>query len=327
VLLAAALAIAGDTAVSRAEALLSKGDFAGAAALLEPATAAGSRDPEAYIMLAVARVNLNQPQAAVEVCERGMAAIPKSARLERYYADLLVETAPKSEIEPRLERALAADPGSAVLQKALGRFLLAKNPQDARAEKLLSNAAGVLANDPDAHYAYGQWACLNQRQAVCIAEMRRALDFTEPANRQARVQANTFIAIAEESLGHADAAGAAYRSALEVNREMAPFNPSAAFLYVKFLLGAAEDAQARSLVEEILKRAPEFAPARFERAKALFRDGSAERAATEAELALQNATSDKTDLRAMHSFLVKTYSVLGREADAARHQAWVEANR
>lgn len=312
---------------AQAGALLDKHDYGAAAVLLDKAAAASSRDPEVYLMLAVARLNLRGPEPALEACERGMKAAPGSARLEGYYADLLVQTAPKAEVQSRLARALAARPRSGVLQKALGKVLLEASPQDSRTESLLRNAAQLLPDDPDAHYSYGEWACLHEKPALCLAQMQKALSLAPASNGRARLGANTFIGMTEESLGHFEAAGRAYRAALEANRALTPFNPDPAFLYVKFLESRSEEAAAAALVEEILARAPRFAPARFERAKALFRESSPEKAAEEAETALQDSKGDKTELRAMHAFLVKTYSALGREDDAARHQAWVEANR
>ena len=312
---------------AQAGALLEKNDFAAAAALLEKAAAAPSRDPEIYIMLAVARLNLHGTEPALEACERGMKAAPGSARLESYYADLLAQKAPPAEVRSRLERALAARPRSGVHQKALGKALLAADPQDGRVESLLKSAAQLLPGDADAHYSYGQWACLHEKPELCVAQMRKALALTPASNGSARLGTNTFIAMTEERLGQLEEAARAYKAALEAGRALTPFNPDPPFLYVKFLLSRSDDAAAAAVVEEILTRAPRFAPARFERAKALFRDGSSEKAAEEAETALRDSTGDQADQRAMHAFLVKTYSALGREEDAARHQAWVEANR
>jgi tetratricopeptide (TPR) repeat protein len=312
---------------SQAEDLLKRGEFARAAELLEPAAAAPARDPEIYIMLAVARLNLNQPQAAIEACERGLGAAPRSPRLERYYAGLVVAKAPNDEIAPRLERALKDDPASGVLQKALGTFLLRSRNPEGRAGDLLRNAVAQLPRDADAHFSYGQWACVTQKQALCIEEMQKALALADASNYDVKVQANTFIAITEQKRDRPEAARAAYERALQANRKLTPFSPDAAFLYVKFLLERSEDATARTLAEEILTRAPSFAPARFERAKALFHDGSPEKAAEEGEASLESSSGEKPDLRAMHAFLVKVYTTLGRDADAARHQAWVEANR
>jgi predicted Zn-dependent protease len=278
-------------------------------------------------MLAIARLNLKQPQAAIEACELGLEAVPKSPRLERYYADLVLEKAPNEEAAMRLERALKGDPTSGVLQKAMAKLLLRSRTPDARAGDLLRSAVAQLPRDPDAHFSYGQWACLAQKQALCIEEMNKTLALAGPSNHDARVQANTFIAITEQKLDRPAAARAAYERALEANRKLTPFSPDAAFLYVKFLLERSEDGAAHTLSEEILTRAPRFAPARFERAKALFHDGSPEKAAEEAELALEASQGEKADLRAMHAFLVKVYNALGRDGDAARHQAWVEANR
>ncbi len=322
-----AIAMAADPVLKQAGALLDTQDYAGAAALLENAAKASSRDPEVYLMLAVARMNLRQPQGAVDACDRGLKTAPGSARLESYCTGLLVQAVAPAEIVAHLDGALAAHPGSGVLKKALGKALLETSPNDVRVEALLRTAATALPADPDAHYSYGQWACMHEKSAVCITEMQKTLSLSEPSNFRASLGANTFIAMAEESQEHFDAAARAYRAALDANRRLTPFNPDPAFQYVRFLQTRSEDETAAALVEEILRRAPHFAPARFERAKALFREGLAKEAAKEAETCLEDSTGDKTELRAIRSFLVKTYSVLGQEADAARHQAWVEANR
>ncbi len=315
----------GEGAIS-ASALLDKGDYAGAASVLEKTAAAKSRNPEIYLMLAVARLNLRSPDGAAQACDDGLKSAPGSSRLENYCAALFLQIVPKPDRAARLELALKTNSKSGPLQKALGKALLESSPEDPRVGTVLEGAASALPRDPDAHYSYGEWACMHQRTDTCIAEMRKALSLADASNYRARLGANTFIAMTEEGRGNLDAAARAYQAALDANRKLEHFNPDPAFLYAKFLQ-AKDDAAAGALVEEILQRAPGFAPARFERAKALFRDGSPDKAAAEAEQALSESRGEKTELRAIHSFLVKAYSVLGREIDAAAHQAWVEANR
>ena len=134
------------------------------------------------------------------------------------------------------------------------------------------------------------------------------------------------IGVAQDRLGKAEEARAAFERALTAYRRLEPPKPDVPYQYVKFLMDQGEGADAERVNAVILSRNPEFAPSHLEQAKFLFRARSREEAIAEAHLALERATADRTQLRAIHSFLVKAYSSLGREKEAQTHQEWVDAH-
>jgi hypothetical protein len=93
------------------------------------------------------------------------------------------------------------------------------------------------------------------------------------------------------------------------------------------LIDQGESADAQRVNAVILSRNPEFAPSHMEQAKFLFRAGKRDEAVAEALIALGIPTADRTQLRAIHSFLVKAYTSLGREKEAQTHQDWVDAHQ
>jgi tetratricopeptide (TPR) repeat protein len=316
-----------DSNFPAAEAYLAKGDYAKAVEALELALRAGpKRDPELYMMLAVARLNLADRAGAVEACERGLEAFPGSARILGYYVNLLPEALPASEVLAKLERAWRQSPDSPLLQKALGKAFLGARIQDPRVGQWLASARKALPRDPEAQFLYGQWACVNEREAVCVDVLHQALALTPADNFTAHLLAEGLIAVAEDRLDHPENAKHAFDRALAANRKLNPPRPEVPYQYVKFLLGRNEHAAAARVVDEILSQSPSFAPAHLDRAKLLFRESQPERALDEAMLALKYSEPDKAQLRAIHSFLVKTCSTLGRDKEAQEHQDWVDAN-
>jgi predicted Zn-dependent protease len=103
--------------------------------------------------------------------------------------------------------------------------------------------------------------------------------------------------------------------------------PDVPYQYVRFLIDRGESADAERVNAVILSRNPEFAPSHLEQAKFLFRAGKRDDGVQEALTALERSTADRTQLRAIHSFLVKAYSSLGREKEAQKHQEWVDAHQ
>jgi len=281
-------------------------------------------DPEAYVMLATARLNLGEKKKAIEACEQGLDTYPKSARLQRYYVSLLRVAAGKEETKAKLEQCLTRQPNSAVYLKAFGELLMEENPTGQRAEELLAAAAKAAPSDAEAHYLYGKLACVNNNEELCIAELSKAHALA-PGDYEAGMQIYTMIGIAEDNLNRPAEAEAAFQKALKFNEKLASPSPYAAFQYAVFLANRRRDVDAQRLVDDVLKSAPTYGPAHFERAKFLAKQRNMEQAATEAELALKYAGNDKTQLRTLHAFLAKTCSALGRLEEAKVHRDWVEA--
>ncbi|HVF28179.1 MAG TPA: tetratricopeptide repeat protein, partial [Pyrinomonadaceae bacterium] len=203
--------------VRAAESHIRQKNYAKAIEILEPFVQTHPRfDAEVYVMLAVSRVNLGEKEKAVAACERGLEVFPNSRRLEEFYVSLLQTVANRAEIKERLEARLTQNPQSRVLMKSLGQILLDENPLNPRAEQLLMTAAAKSPQDAEAHYLYGQWACLNNKESLCLDALRKALALS-PTNDLARMQIHTLMGIAEDKAGRHELAEAAFRNALKLN--------------------------------------------------------------------------------------------------------------
>jgi predicted Zn-dependent protease len=322
------MAMAQDANVLAGESYLRRGEFGKAAEALELALkVAPKSDAQVYVMLAVARLNMRDAEGAVRTCESGLEHFPASEWLSDLYISVLPRVLPPAEVIKRLEAQLARSPQSPLWQKAVGKAMIDARSEDARAGELLASARKARPSDPEAQFLYGQWACLHQKEAECVAALRKSLAMTPATNHAAHLLANGMIGVAEDRLNRPAQARAAFDSALKAYGAMQPPVPHVPYQYVRFLLSKSDDAAARKVNAEILRRNPEFAPARIEHARFLFSDGKAEEAAAEAEAALKGtAPEDRTQLRGIHSFLVKAYAALGRDAEAEAHQKWVDEN-
>jgi tetratricopeptide (TPR) repeat protein len=311
-----------------AEDYLKKGNFQKAVDAVELALALDPKvDPEAYLMLAVARVNLKENQKALEVLETGLEQFSQAVRLERHYVSLLQKMGmPLPEVREKLELRMQKAPASLVFQKALGEVLMKENPLSRQAQQLLESAARAAPQDAEAHYLLGQWYFSNNKMEACRAEMQKSLQLIPAGNNSARLQIYLTLAGAENRLGRSAEAESAYKKGLEINRTLPSPNPTAAYLYVKFLNDHSRGVEIRPLVEEILKWDPGFGPARLEQARFLSKEGKLEAALDNALEGLKDPRNGPEDLRALHSFLAKTYFSLDRIEEARLHQDWLKAN-
>ena len=270
---------------------IAQGNLAKAAESLDRAL---DTDPDAgsepYLTLIDCRLKLDQKEKALEAAERG---------IKRY-------------------------PTSGPLMKAAGAMILQQNSSSERAGELLERASKAMPRDPGAHYVYGLWALMNHHEEIAIAAEQRALALS-PAD-DLKVQALTFIGLADDALKRPQRAEAAFRAALELNRKLPNPNPSAELEYVMFLTRQSRQGEAQGLIDEILKFAPGFGPAHLERAKYLSAQGDLESALAEARIALDQAGSDSKSLRAAHAFLARTCFALGRMDEAEAHQRWIESH-
>ncbi|MDQ3255643.1 MAG: hypothetical protein M3R15_17380 [Acidobacteriota bacterium] len=312
-----------------AESAVRRKDFINAVEILEALLRAQPRlDAEAYVMLAASKSNLGQTTEAIEVCARGAEVFPGSDRLAEFYVALLraTTTIDQSTVKTRLEEIMPQPTASAVYVKALSQILLTTNPLDARMETLLTRAVAARPRDAEARYLYGQWACLTNKEKLCIEQLTKTLALSG-TNRLARVQSYTLIGMAESSSGNKVRAEAAFQNALRLNRRLPRPEPQGTFQYAKFLIDNARAQQGQTLLDEVLRQAPDFGPARFEHAKLLAKQGQRAAAIDEAKRALQYARHSRTQLQAIHTFLAKTYFSIGQREKAEAHQKWIEANQ
>jgi tetratricopeptide (TPR) repeat protein len=216
-------------------------------------------------------------------------------------------------------------PKSVSLLKAEAMLLLRDRRRSAQARDPLAKAVQLAPKDAEAHYYYSQWACLHNQEELCVREAEKALAL-DPGNLMAGLQLHTLIGIAADKLDRPEQAEAAFRRSIEHNRKLGFPDPRAAHRYVDFLVKRAREEEAQSVADEILRAVPRFGPACLDRAKFRAGKGEHKEAIELAEKALLMDGMDKDNLRAAHVLLARAYFLLGREAEAARHQAWIEEN-
>jgi tetratricopeptide (TPR) repeat protein len=278
---------------------------------------------ETYLMRAVCYVNLNAADQAVEIIERGLAAYPASPRLTEYHAALLEQSQNADGAKEKLQRLTRQWPRVVAYCRALARLLMKREPSSQVTVQALKSLASLIPRDAEAHYLYGQWACVQQQHALCVAELSRALALTGD-NNLARMQMGAMIALAEVELNRPVRAEAAFREAFKANMKLERPNPRAALQFAEFLTKQNRDEDAQRVVDEILKFSPNFGPAWFERARYLARRRQLDKAIEAGDLALRYADGETEHLRAVHAFMAKTCFAAGRADDARIHQEWVE---
>ena len=127
--------------------------------------------PEVYLKLADLRQQLGQPDEATRIYQRGTAAYP----------------------------------GSVALLKRLGQVLFRKDPTSPGAGELFQRAAAAKGDDAEAHFLYGQWACMSNLNELCATELSKAAALS-PSNDNALMLSYTLIGMAKDKLNHADRA-------------------------------------------------------------------------------------------------------------------------
>lgn len=313
--------------VQAAATLMEQGNFLRASKMLEAAIASNpSCDADVYIMLATCRSNLKQGAEAIRVSERGLEHNPRSPRLEEFYVSMLRAWSGKAESKAKLVQSLRQDPDSPVYLMALSALLLQQNAVGlaAQIEPLVKKAALARPLDPEAHYLYGQWACLNARHDECVREMSRALELTRN-NDRANMLAHGYLGLTYEASHQTVKAELEYQKAVELDRKLAPFEPVVFLDYASFLEGQQREGDSQKVILELLRRAPTFGKAHLARAQYLSRQNKMEEALSEGELALKYSGQDARAQRAAHIFLARICHVLGRGEEARLHQDWVKA--
>jgi tetratricopeptide (TPR) repeat protein len=273
-----------------AKSYLARQDFSRAAETLDALLEAQpDLPPEIHLLLIESRRKLNQADRAAEAGERG----------------------------------IKAHPDSGPLLKLTGSLLFRISFTDPRAGELLERAARALPKDPEALHVFGQWAIVNHREEAAIEAETKALALAGN-NGAARMQIHTVLAVAYDKLGRAKPAEESFRQAFAANRKLASPDPNSALEYAQFLVRQSREEEAHTVVDEILRMAPAFGPARLERARRLSAEGRHEDALAEARRALELAGADRLQQRAAHAFLARTLFALGREEEAQTHQNWIE---
>ena len=292
-----------------------------------PAVASQPRTP---FDAAMAQVQAGQYQQAIATLEEAIRANPKGG--ENFFVLLSVchlQLADAAKATATLRAGLRVYPESPLLERSLGQLLFRGKFDSSEAGTLLAHAAKLLPRDPEAKHYYAQWAYLNARERVCVAQELEALALPG-LNDIASLQMNTLLGMCYGRLAQEPDAekGArlAFQRASEINARQAAYDPVAAIQYVQFLQRQGDDAAAQPIIDQILQRVPQFAPARLEKAKFYDRGGDCARAITEAQLALSSQGNDINSERAAHILLARCHSQLGHADLAAKEQQWIEAH-
>jgi tetratricopeptide (TPR) repeat protein len=285
---------------------------------------------QAPLAVAVGQAQAGQFKEAVATLETAIRANPKGGEdLYLLLADCYTQLADPAKATTTLRAGLRVYPAAPVLERALGQLLFRTKFDSAEAGTLLAHAAKMLPRDPQAKHYYAQWAYLNARERICVAQEREALALPG-LNDLAALQMNTLLGMCYGRLLQeeeaAQGARQAFQRANEINARQTAYDPVAAFQYVQFLARYGDDATAQSVVDEILQRAPRFGPARLEKAKYYDRAGECGRAVAEAKLTLSADGIDVNNERAVHMLMARCYSLLGNAEEAAKEQQWIEAH-
>jgi tetratricopeptide (TPR) repeat protein len=195
----------------------------------------------------------------------------------------------------------------------------------AEAGKLLESVVTRMPGNAEARHYFAQWNFMNARERVCIAQEKAALRLPGLPDL-ALLQMNTLLGMCSGRVEDSEGARAAFRRAQEVNLRQKVYDPMAAWQYAEFLGLFGDERDVQQIVDQILAHTPDFGPAILERAKYLDRSGQAEKAVAEAQKVLDGAGDNMNVVRAAHAILARSYAALGRTEDAAKEQAWIEAN-
>jgi tetratricopeptide (TPR) repeat protein len=289
--------------------------------------AAQAKEP---LSVAVGQAQAGQFQEAVVTLEAAIRTNPKGGE-DPYLllADCYTRLSDAAKAEATLRAGLRAYPVAPILERALGQLLFRIKFDSSEAGALLAHAAKMLPRDPQAKHYYAQWAYLNARERICVAQELEALALPG-LNDLAALQMNTLLGMCYGRLLQeeeaAQGARLAFQRANEINARQAAYDPIAAFQSVQFLARYGDDRAAQSMVDEILQRVPRFGPARLEKAKYYDRSGDCERAIAEAKLTLSSDGIDVNGERAVHMLMARCYSLLGNADEAAKEQQWIEAH-
>jgi tetratricopeptide (TPR) repeat protein len=299
---------------------------AGRAASLFLAAFACGAFQNSPISLATEQAAAGRYAAAAEILTKSLESNPKSG--EPSY--LLLSNCHLQMEQPgkavdTLRMGLRIYPAAPTLERMLGEILFRQKYDSTEAGTLLAHAAKAMARDPEAKHYYAQWAYLNARDRICTLQEREALALPG-LNDLALLQMYTLWGLCESRLEEADNARAAFEHANDINERQQSYDPVAAFQYIQFLTRYNDEARALQIVDEVIRRIPEFGPAHLEKAKYFDRSRQPARAIEEARAALASRGNDLNSERAAHALLAKCDSLLGRTDDAAREQQWIESH-
>ncbi len=325
--LAASRAADDETRTILASALLSGGDAAAADKILDGILAANPHSPlQTYVLAARAASENHELPKAFEICARGTKVYPNSERLDAL-AVSFPEAALIEHTSQRIER-LKTHLRDVDEMIAVGRIIVAADKGKRKsslelARALLARAAELEPENASAWYFYGRCLAAQLKAEESDTAYRKALACVR--DDELRVLILGQIGYTETHFGHFDAADAAFRQSLELNRKLEHHIPESAFLYYQFLVLRERDDERHALLDEILRWEPLFPPTLLERAKDYVAREQPQKGLEDASLVARNAEDPELQ-RSAHFLLVKIYGMLGRSAEAQAHADWIKAH-
>jgi len=279
-------------------------------------------EPETRALHAKVLFAGGQKKEAREMVELGLSQSPGNATLQELYALLLTDCGASPDCRLKAIGALRQNPSSPAYLKAVTGMLVENAPLDSSTADMVKRTQNGLPADASAQYIYAKWLYSVNRLDAALDAARGA---SAMAGSDAAVKSRALAleAMTDDRLGYAALADATFRQALELNRRLPSPDPKIGLAYADFLKKDSREEEAGGLVTEILHWAPANGTAHLYRATSFSHSGDREGAAIEAQLALEQPDADLKLQRAAHSLLARTYSEMGRDAEAKAHVDWL----
>jgi tetratricopeptide (TPR) repeat protein len=298
-------------------------EYPQAISLLEPLLVGpGGGDADAYSIGATARFLLGRREEALALCEEGMRRHPDSVMLEERHVSFLIACGRTEACRRSAAEWYSRRRDSPRYRRLVAELLLMNAPLNDETEQAVRGIATERPQDAYSHYLLGKWARVRSLHTLARDEAIQACALAGTDERM-QVSCLTLEGVAEEALTEFDKAEAAFRKAWDMNCLLDPPSGEEAMWYVDFLMGAGRSEEASARARELLRWDPLQGPAHLVLARVLADQGQRVDAAGEAEAALRCQSDDTQHVRAVHALLATLYHVLGRDKDAAVHEAWI----
>jgi tetratricopeptide (TPR) repeat protein len=206
-------------------------------------------------------------------------------------------------------QALQLDPKFAKAYTVLGMIHTAEN-DFAHAEADYREALKLNDHDSDTWFMWGRALLFRDDFAEAARAFERALRIDPQSVRSYENLART-----KDVLGDLKGAEECYKQGLHATRTPNHFDPDIYVAYGEFLLKLNRLADSQSVVEEVLRTAPDHAELHYELSKVYFRMNRLKEAAHEGETALSlGGPNYKADF-----LLAQIYTAMGDPLEASKH--------
>lgn len=249
-----------EPALRSAEEALDRGDWSGAERQLEPLSASHAGCGRVVLGLARLQDARGNPLEAERLFSHAATLLPDDAIAQAAFAQHWLSRGDPVRAEDLTAKALSLNPDLPEALVLKGR-LLGLRGQRRGARDAFEKAAQLDPKNAEAHYRLGIWFFGSRLHAESAARFEKAVTL-----RPVDALAFDYLALSREALGEAEAAEAAFRSALKVND--GPFFDSLLdYNYGKFLLKQMRLPESRSHLDRAASLMPDHRGVHYERAK------------------------------------------------------------